>query len=72
MENAFCGNALGLIRCVTCWDGIGLGGTWHETDDVYLWVPVGMDLKLVAAVTVLLTETWYFVDLTAHLWTHSD
>ena len=26
-----------------CWDGIEQRGTWHETDDGYLWILVGMD-----------------------------
>ena len=47
-------------------------GTWHETERVYLWMLVGMDLNLVASVTVLLTETCYVVDLTVDVWTHSD
>ena len=29
----------------------------------YFWMLVGMDLNPVVSVTVLLTETWYFVDL---------
>ena len=32
----------------------------------------GYWLNPVASVTVLLTETWYFVDVTADVWTHSD
>ena len=55
-----------------CWDRIRQRGTWHETDGGYLWILVGMDLNPVASVTVLLTETWYFVDLTVDVWTHSD
>ena len=51
---------------------MGQRRTWHETDDGYLWMVVVMDLTLVASVTVLLTETWYFADLTADVWTHSD
>ena len=38
-------------------------GTWHDTEHGYLWMLVGMDLNPVASVTVLLTETWYLLDL---------
>ena len=47
-------------------------GTWHEIERGYLWILVGMDLNLVSSVTVLLTETWYLLDLTADVWTHYD
>ena len=58
---------------VTCIGSV-LGNVGHDTrlDDGYLWILVDMDLNPVASVTVLLTETWYFVDLTADVWTHSD
>ena len=62
---------MGLTQCDMCWDGTGQRATWHETDGGYSWILVGMDLNPVASVTVLLTETWYFVNLTADVWTHS-
>ena len=59
MENVFCGNSLGLIRCDVCWDGIGQRGTWHETVDGYLWILVGMDQNPVASLTVLPPHALY-------------
>ena len=46
-----------------CLDGVVQRGTWHVTERWYLRILVGMDLNLVASVTVLLIETWYSVDL---------
>ena len=56
-------DSLDLIWCEMWCDGMEQRGTWHETEHGYLWMLVGMDLYPVASVTVLLTETWYFVDL---------
>ena len=72
MENVFCGHSLGLIWCDMCGDGIGQRGKRHEIDHGYLWILVVMDLNPVASVTVLLTETWYLVDLTADVWTLTE
>ena len=63
MESVFCGNPLSLILCGMCLDGIEQSGAWHETERGYLWILVGMDLNLAGSVTVLLTETWYLIDL---------
>ena len=42
--------------------GTVLGNVGHGTSGC-LRMLVGMDLEPVASVTVLLTETWYFLDL---------
>ena len=35
---------------------LGQRGAWHETERGYFWMLLGMDLNLVAFLTVLLTE----------------
>ena len=53
--------------------GTVLGNVGHgtEIDDGCLWILTGIDLSRFS-VTVLVTEIWHPVDLTADVWTHSD
>ena len=63
MEKVFCGNSSSLILSRMCWDGIEQRGACNETEHGHLWILVGVGLILVASMTVLLTQTWYLVDL---------